>query len=363
MNCQQIDQILLQAQKNEIPTQVQHEIEKHLEECVSCRINVYLTQLEDDVLTEPAAVPLIRSDFIQRTMQLLPQEQYGQTPQVSSSSTKKKTAKSHRIWMGTAASLLLLVGAGFYFRENLASFLSFEGSNQASNLSIVAEQPAESNDSLAAKTSSLDNLNEQQNDVFYAEDLEESMDPVMASAINETIPNERMSITEEESISPSMDSVTMTPAAYDLQSSSDDENESETLSNPYQYAPASAYVSSVETYYQTSRSSGAEVSKTSSSQIPDIVLSSLPEHFRLVDFSCQESFYTFLYQDDLSNLELLFTATPYDSSSSFIDLPNDSIAYRLIACGDITYQVTLEGSCMESDLVRILEEIEIDRQP
>ena len=334
MNCQEIEYFLLQVENHKIPTQIPDDITAHLQICSHCRNNLYLTQLENEVLMEPREIPAISPDFIQRTMQMLPKDLYPsaipeEIEQPATKETLHRKKKSFRVFLSTAASVLFLLGAGFFFRENITQLLPH---NSTPEIRIVAEE----------------------------------------AAAPEAVPEEGNTITSKPAATVADSGASahprLHPAAYEITSSSPDMsaaslNETQhPMVNPYQFAPASPYVSSIATYYQeASRSAVTENLLSTKDEIgqnaiipTDMNIVGLPETFRLTAYTQEDMQHIFQYEDSSHN-QFIFTVVPYNSSEPF----DETGITQLFTCEDIVYQVIIEGNLPTNELRQILNQIEI----
>jgi hypothetical protein len=368
MNCKEMEELLSEASSDEIPASTHHDMQEHLEHCADCRGQAYITQLEEEVLHDSPIVPLISPDFVQRTMQLLPQDLYApkaETKPAAISSSNRKP-KHYQKYLSLAASLALVFGAGFYLQQE----------NQSAEKSapmIVAEET----ESIAPLSAPLPM------DPMDSEDSTPIEEEKSTSGSLESIPVTEPEVTPDipEETPATEVPVTMKPAAYDVSTSatpnlflaSQDQQatEPEPSENPYRYAPASSYTSAIDTSYQTSRSGGnsgntesvESVAEASSSSLPNILLAGVPESLRLTDFSCNDSHSVFFYQEDGSSNQFTFIVTLYESSADWVDYSeSNGTVERLITCGDITYQVALSSSLPEENLEQIIEGITVQSQ-
>lgn len=71
MNCQQIDNQILNYCEGKLPENLAREIREHIEVCPLCRNNEKWTRLENQILQEPIEVPPLAKDFDARVMSKL----------------------------------------------------------------------------------------------------------------------------------------------------------------------------------------------------------------------------------------------------------------------------------------------------
>ncbi len=394
MNCQEIDGLLLQSRINELSMDARRAVEAHIATCVQCRNNFYLTQLENEVLSETVAVPLLPPDFTSRTLQLLPRDLYPLKTTAAQKTTVapiKPARRKRLLRIGTvAACLLLLAGGGLYLHNHLNGIFSGPVVSQNSTENaVVAETPADPAEGPLLRSLKLPEqavTTGSGNADLSADALPVEAADYGAATVEESIEMEVPAATPVEVAAPAAAPAKAAPvyqtqaakpaaAVYEAKKApvvaSNTVNtiavaESEPLVNPYQYAAASPYTSSVADYTQTSRggvpaimNENTALKAKTETDIPKVVPSGFSDSYRLVDFSTQETCYTFAYEEDQHAYQLNFTVTPYDSNSTIDDIPDDSTVYRLISCQDITYQVTLDGTFSENDLTNILDQVKL----
>lgn len=350
MECQQRDRMLYLRQKGNTETDdgIRQEIEQHLKSCPSCRGELWLEAMEERVLQEKTPIPPLSPDFIQRTMQLLPPNLYGtDTKAAAGKSKERKRFLFPRIFLGAAASVLLLLGGGFYLKQNLSDFSQPEhiAENTAVKTTVqektTSEEAAELLPAIEEEdTGELPSLTPDRQTAEMASPVPEPTEPVGRSAWT----GAGQSTPVYEYSSPIKEQPIVLADA--------EMKEEFPRTNPYQNYPASTYESAAETYYETSRSiSGLENARPLA---PLVVLSSIPDEFRLAGFSHEEGSCRFNYQNDTRQIQLLFTVAPYSSSEEEGGQEPLPATSRLVQCGDRTYQIQLEGNMSEDDMTAIL---------
>ena len=71
MKCQHVNRYLYDFCDNRLSPDVHDQIENHLRECKSCRLNAELTQFENEVLSDKSTVPPLSDNFTEKVMENL----------------------------------------------------------------------------------------------------------------------------------------------------------------------------------------------------------------------------------------------------------------------------------------------------
>lgn len=110
MNCQQIDNYILDYCENKLPDNLSDEIREHLKECVLCRNNEKWTQMESEILQQTIEVPPLENGFSTKVMQTLQaRDEISAANTTSKFPTTRKSIYAAFTTLAIAAVILLVI--------------------------------------------------------------------------------------------------------------------------------------------------------------------------------------------------------------------------------------------------------------